>query len=31
VVRLYYWIHHTGEYERTTGVQRVVRNLAAAL
>jgi len=30
-VRLYYWIHHTGEYERTTGVQRVVRNLAAAL
>jgi glycosyltransferase involved in cell wall biosynthesis len=30
-VRLYYWIHHTGEYERTTGVQRVVRNLAATL
>ena len=30
-VRLYYWIHHTGEYDRNTGVQRVVRNLAIAL
>src|SRR5262245_30654025 len=30
-MRLYYWIHHTGSYERNTGVQRVVRNLATAL
>lgn len=30
-MRLYYWIHHTGQYARSTGVQRVVRNLAAAL
>jgi glycosyltransferase involved in cell wall biosynthesis len=29
--RLYYWIHHTGQHEQNTGVQRVVRNLAAAL
>jgi glycosyltransferase involved in cell wall biosynthesis len=28
---LYYWIHHTGDYEGNTGVQRVVRNLAAAV
>lgn len=28
---LYYWIDHTGRHEQTTGVQRVVRNLAAAL
>ena len=27
-MRLYYWIHHTGAYDRNTGVQRVVRNLA---
>lgn len=30
-MRLYYWIHHTGVYEGGTGVQRVVRNLAAGL
>jgi glycosyltransferase involved in cell wall biosynthesis len=30
-MRLYYWIHHTGEYERNTGVQRVCRNLASTL
>ena len=30
-MRLYYWIHHTGDYEGNTGVQRVVRNLAIAL
>jgi glycosyltransferase involved in cell wall biosynthesis len=30
-MRIYYWIHHTGEYAGNTGVQRVVRNLAAAL
>jgi glycosyltransferase involved in cell wall biosynthesis len=30
-MRLFYWIHHTGQYDRNTGVQRVVRNLAAAL
>src|SRR5438477_12850870 len=30
-MRLFYWIHHTGQYERNTGVQRVVRNLAAGL
>jgi glycosyltransferase involved in cell wall biosynthesis len=30
-MRLYYWIHHTGRYDRNTGVQRVVRNLANAL
>jgi len=29
--RLYYWIHHTGSYDGNTGVQRVVRMLAAAL
>jgi glycosyltransferase involved in cell wall biosynthesis len=30
-MRLYYWIHHTAVYDRGTGVQRVVRNLARAL
>ncbi len=30
-MRLYYWIHHTGRYDRNTGVQRVTRNLALAL
>ena len=30
-MRLYYWIDHTTESERSTGVQRVVRNLACAL
>ena len=30
-MRIYYWIHHTGDYVGNTGVQRVVRNLAAAL
>jgi glycosyltransferase involved in cell wall biosynthesis len=30
-MRLYYWIHHTGRYDRTTGVQRVVRSLASGL
>lgn len=29
--RFYYWVHHTGDYDGNTGVQRVVRNLAAAL
>lgn len=29
--RLYYWVHHTGRYGGNTGVQRVVRTLAAAL
>ncbi|RAI37017.1 glycosyltransferase [Rhodoplanes serenus] len=29
--RIYYWIHHTGRYEANSGVQRVVRSLAAAL
>ena len=31
MTRIYYWIHHTGDYVGNTGVQRVVRNLAAAL
>ena len=30
-MRLYYWIEHTGRHDMSTGVQRVVRNLAAAL
>lgn len=30
-MRLYYWIDHTGLHEQSTGVQRVVRNLAGAL
>jgi len=30
-MRLYYWIDHTGQSDRSTGVQRVVRNLAGAL
>ena len=28
---IYYWVHHTGRYDGNTGVQRVVRALAAAL
>ena len=30
-MKLYYWIDHTGPHDMSTGVQRVVRNLAAAL
>lgn len=30
-MRLYIWIHHTGDYDGNTGVQRVVRGLAAGL
>ncbi len=30
-MRLYYWLHHTAGYDGTSGVQRVVRNLAASL
>ncbi|MDI3305730.1 MAG: glycosyltransferase [Acetobacteraceae bacterium] len=30
-MRFYIWIHHTGDYEGNTGVQRVVRGLAGAL
>ena len=29
--RIYYWIHHTGQYDGNTGVQRVVRALGSAL
>ena len=29
--RIFYWIHHTGRYDGCTGVQRVVRLLAAQL
>lgn len=31
LMRVYYWIHHTGVYDRGTGVQRVVRGLGAAI
>ena len=31
VRQIYYWISHTGRYDGNTGVQRVVRALAAAL
>jgi len=30
-MRLYFWIHHTGDYQGNTGVQRVVRGLARGL
>ena len=30
-MRVYYWVHHTSAYDGNTGVQRVVRALAAAL
>lgn len=29
--RVYYWVHHTAGYDGNTGVQRVVRGLAAGL
>jgi glycosyltransferase involved in cell wall biosynthesis len=31
LMRIYYWVHHTSAHDGNTGVQRVVRALAAAL
>jgi hypothetical protein len=31
LMRVYYWVHHTSAHDGNTGVQRVVRALAAAL
>jgi len=30
-MRIYYWVHHTGQYDGLSGVQRVVRSLGRAL